>query len=148
MIPERLAALRQEMEKRDIAVYIVPTADFHESEYVGEYFKARRFITGFTGSAGTAVITRTKAGLWTDGRYFVQAAKQLEGTTVTLYRMGEEDVPTGVILYRSAVRQPVSRFSYQTPPVQKLNIYIMPQADQKFNEVSWFPGGVPALHEP
>ena len=51
MIPERLAALRQEMEKRDIAVYIVPTADFHESEYVGEYFKARRFITGFTGSA-------------------------------------------------------------------------------------------------
>ena len=49
MIPERLAALRQEMEKRDIAVYIVPTADFHESEYVGEYFKARRFITGFTG---------------------------------------------------------------------------------------------------
>ena len=84
MIPERLAALRQEMEKRDIAVYIVPTADFHESEYVGEYFKARRFITGFTGSAGTAVITRTKAGLWTDGRYFVQAAKQLEGTTVTL----------------------------------------------------------------
>ena len=94
MIPERLAALRQEMEKRDIAVYIVPTADFHESEYVGEYFKARRFITGFTGSAGTAVITRTKAGLWTDGRYFVQAAKQLEGTTVTLYRMGEEDVPT------------------------------------------------------
>lgn len=94
MIPERLAALRQEMEKRDIAVYIVPTADFHESEYVGEYFKARRFITGFTGSAGTAVITRTKAGLWTDGRYFVQAAKQLEGTTVTLYRMGEEHVPT------------------------------------------------------
>ena len=89
MIPERLAALRQEMEKRDIAVYIVPTADFHESEYVGEYFKARRFITGFTGSAGTAVITRTKAGLWTDGRYFVQAAKQLEGTTVTLYRMGD-----------------------------------------------------------
>ena len=60
MIPERLAALRQEMEKRDIAVYIVPTADFHESEYVGEYFKARRFITGFTGSTGTAVITRTK----------------------------------------------------------------------------------------
>ena len=62
MIPERLAALRQEMEKRDIAVYIVPTADFHESEYVGEYFKARRFITGFTGSAGTAVITFCAGG--------------------------------------------------------------------------------------
>lgn len=94
MIPERLAALRQEMKARNIAVYVVPTADFHESEYVGEHFKARRFITGFTGSAGTAVITRTEAGLWTDGRYFVQAVKQLEGTTVTLYRMGEEGVPT------------------------------------------------------
>ena len=94
MIPERLAALRQEMKERNIAIYVVPTADFHESEYVGEHFKARRFITGFTGSAGTAVITRTEAGLWTDGRYFVQAVKQLEGTTVTLYRMGEEGVPT------------------------------------------------------
>lgn len=94
MIPERLAALRQEMKEKNIAVYVVPTADFHESEYVGEHFKARRFITGFTGSAGTAVITQKEAGLWTDGRYFVQAAKQLEGTTVTLYRMGEEGVPT------------------------------------------------------
>lgn len=94
MIPERLAALRQKMKEKNIAVYVVPTADFHESEYVGEHFKARRFITGFTGSAGTAVITQKEAGLWTDGRYFVQAAKQLEGTTVTLYRMGEEGVPT------------------------------------------------------
>lgn len=94
MIPERLVALRQEMKEKNIAVYVVPTADFHESEYVGEHFKARRFITGFTGSAGTAVITQKEAGLWTDGRYFVQAAKQLEGTTVTLYRMGEEGVPT------------------------------------------------------
>lgn len=94
MIQERLAALREEMKKRNIAIYVVPTADFHESEYVGTHFKARTFITGFTGSAGTAVITLTEAGLWTDGRYFVQAAKQLEGTTVTLYRMGEDGVPT------------------------------------------------------
>lgn len=93
MIQERLAALREEMKKRNIAVYVVPTADFHESEYVGSYFKARKFITGFTGSAGTAVITLTEAGLWTDGRYFVQAAKQLEGTIVTLYKMGMEGVP-------------------------------------------------------
>ena len=93
MIQERLAALREEMKKRNIAIYVVPTADFHESEYVGSYFKARKFITGFTGSAGTAVITLTEAGLWTDGRYFVQAAKQLEGTSVTLYKMGMEGVP-------------------------------------------------------
>ena len=74
MIQERLAALREQMKKRNIAIYVVPTSDFHESEYVGTHFKARKFITGFTGSAGTAVITLTEAGLWTDGRYFVQAA--------------------------------------------------------------------------
>lgn len=93
-IPERLSALRAEMKKRNIAIYVVPTADFHESEYVGDYFKARKFITGFTGSAGTAVITMTEAGLWTDARYFLQAEKQLEGSTVTLYKMAEEGVPT------------------------------------------------------
>lgn len=94
MIPKRLAKLRAEMAKRNIAIYVVPTADFHESEYVGEHFKARKFITNFTGSAGTAVITQTEAGLWTDARYFLQAGKQLAGTTVTLYKMGEEGVPT------------------------------------------------------
>ena len=93
MIQDRLKALRSEMAKRGISLYVVPTADFHESEYVGEHFKARKFITGFTGSAGTAVITLKEAGLWTDGRYFVQAEKQLEGSTVTLYRMAEEGVP-------------------------------------------------------
>lgn len=93
MIQQRLQALREEMKKRNIDIYVVPTSDFHESEYVGEHFKARRFITGFTGSAGTAVITLSTAGLWTDGRYFVQAQKQLAGSGVTLYRMGEEGVP-------------------------------------------------------
>ena len=72
-VVKRLKDLRELMEQRGIDIYVVPTSDFHESEYVGEYFKARKFITGFTGSAGTAVITKTQAGLWTDGRYFVQA---------------------------------------------------------------------------
>ena len=103
MIPERLSRLRQEMAARSIRVYIVPTADFHESEYVGEHFKARKYITGFSGSAGTAVITMTEAGLWTDGRYFLQAARQLEGTGVTLYRMGEEGVPTLMEFVRAAL---------------------------------------------
>lgn len=93
MIKKRLQALRQEMTKRNITIYIVPTSDFHQSEYVGEYFKARKYITGFTGSAGTAVITMEEAGLWTDGRYFIQAAAQLEGSGVTLFRMGEAGVP-------------------------------------------------------
>ena len=103
MIPERLSRLRREMEQRHIDVYIVPTADFHESEYVGAHFKARSYITGFTGSAGTAIITMTEAGLWTDARYFLQAKHQLENTGVTLYRMGEEGVPTIMEYLRSAL---------------------------------------------
>ena len=92
-IPERLTNLRAKMAEKGIDAYIVPTADFHQSEYVGEYFKARKYITGFSGSAGTAVITKDEARLWTDGRYFIQAAKQLEGTTVELMKMGEPGVP-------------------------------------------------------
>ena len=94
MVTERIQALRAEMQKRNIDMYIVPTSDFHESEYVGDYFKARKYITGFTGSAGTAVITKDAAGLWADGRYFIQAEQQLAGSPITLYRMGEEGVPT------------------------------------------------------
>lgn len=90
---ERLEALRKLMAERHIDAYLIPTSDFHESEYVGDYFKCREFMTGFTGSAGTAVVTMDDAGLWTDGRYFVQAAKQLEGSGVTLQKMGEEGVP-------------------------------------------------------
>ena len=76
-VHDRIDALRREMESAGVDIYIVPTADHHHSEYVGEYFKVRQFLTGFTGSAGTAVITRDKAGLWTDGRYFIQADRQL-----------------------------------------------------------------------
>lgn len=92
-INQRIEKLRQFMKKRGLTVYIVPTSDFHQSEYVSEYFKARQFITGFTGSAGTAVITMEEACLWTDGRYFIQAAHELEGTEVKLCRIGMEGVP-------------------------------------------------------
>ena len=67
-IRERLSKLRELMAEKEIDMYIIPTADFHQSEYVGEYFKARKFMTGFSGSAGTAVVTKEKAYLWTDGR--------------------------------------------------------------------------------
>ena len=93
-ISERVVALRKVMEEKGIDAYVIPTADFHQSEYVGDYFKARAYMTGFTGSAGTAVVTKEEAYLWTDGRYFVQAPKQLAGTTVGLMKMGEPDVPT------------------------------------------------------
>lgn len=92
-VPERISALRSLMEEKGYDVYLIPTDDNHQSEYVGEHFKARAFITGFTGSAGTAVITKTEAGLWTDGRYFIQAAQQLNGSGVTLFKMGEPGVP-------------------------------------------------------
>ena len=93
-VTERITALRKQMREKGIDAYLVPTDDFHGSEYVGDYFKCRKYITGFTGSAGTAVIMQDMAGLWTDGRYFIQAAQQLEGTPVTLFKMGEPDVPT------------------------------------------------------
>lgn len=91
---DRLKKLRTIMSEKGIDVYLIPTSDFHESEYVGAHFKCREFLTGFTGSAGTAVVTQKEAGLWTDGRYFVQAARQLEGSGFTLRKMGQEGVPT------------------------------------------------------
>ena len=90
----KIGQLRDRMKELGIDAYLVPTADFHESEYVGEFFKCRHFLTGFNGTAGTAVITMDKAGLWTDGRYFVQAEEQLSGSEIKLYRMGEPEFPT------------------------------------------------------
>ena len=90
----KIGHLRDRMKELGIDAYLVPTADFHESEYVGEFFKCRHFLTGFNGTAGTAVITMDKAGLWTDGRYFVQAEEQLSGSEIKLYRMGEPEFPT------------------------------------------------------
>lgn len=90
----KIGQLRDRMKELGIDAYLVPTADFHESEYVGEFFKCRHFLTGFNGTAGTAVITMEKAGLWTDGRYFVQAEEQLSGSEIKLYRMGEPEFPT------------------------------------------------------
>ena len=94
MVKERIEKLRQVMKNEGIDVYIVTTNDFHSSEYVGDYFKCRKYITGFKGSAGTAVITLTEAKLWTDGRYFIQAATELEGTGVELMKSGQPEVPT------------------------------------------------------
>ncbi len=93
-IKQKLNALRILMKEKKIDAYLVATDDFHGSEYVGDYFKCRKYITGFTGSAGTAIITQDMAGLWTDGRYFIQAADQLRDTTIELFKSGEPGVPT------------------------------------------------------
>lgn len=94
VIRDRLDALRKLMKERGMDAYMIPTADFHESEYVGEHFKCREYMTGFTGSAGTALITMDEACLWVDGRYYVQAAAQLKDSTVTMMKMGQEGVPS------------------------------------------------------
>lgn len=91
---QQLINLRQKMQQNQIDAYLIPTTDYHGSEYVNDYFKCRKYISGFSGSAGTLVITMDEAWLWTDGRYFLQAAKQLEGTGIGLMKMGQPDVPT------------------------------------------------------
>lgn len=94
MVQDRIEGLRRLMKERGIDAYLVPTSDYHESEYVGEHFKCRQFLTGFTGSAGTAVVTMDEACLWVDGRYFVQAAAQLEGSGIIMQKMGQEGTPS------------------------------------------------------
>ena len=94
VIRERLAALREKMRERGVDAYLVLTDDFHASEYVDSYFKCRKWLSGFRGSAGTVVVTQDEAGLWTDGRYFLAAAEQLAGTGIELRKMGEPGVPT------------------------------------------------------
>ena len=91
---EKLRLLRQRMQEQGMDAYVVVTDDFHGSEYVGDYFKAREYLSGFTGSAGTLVVLPDSAALWTDGRYFLQAADQLAGSTIDLMRAGQPGVPT------------------------------------------------------
>ncbi len=92
-IKERVACLHELMKKKGIDVYVVPTADFHQSEYVGAHFKVIEYITGFSGEGGVAVFTQDEARLWVDGRFFIQGAIQLKGTTVELMKIGEPGVP-------------------------------------------------------
>ena len=94
VIRGRIDVLRQLMKRDGIDAYLIVTEDFHGSEYVGDYFKCREFMSGFDGSAGTMVVTADEANLWTDGRYFLQAEEQLDRTGIILRKMGVENVPT------------------------------------------------------
>ena len=87
---ENLEFFQQTMKLYNMDAYIIPTGDYHNSEYVGDYFKSREFLSGFTGSAGTLLVTKDHAYLWTDGRYFIQAAKELEGKPIDLMKMDED----------------------------------------------------------
>ncbi len=111
IIRERLAALRGKMRERKIDRYLIVTDDFHASEYVGDYFKCREYISGFDGSAGTLLISAEDAGLWTDGRYFLQAQEQLEDTGIELFKMGQKDVP-GIPEYLAREMKSGQRLGY------------------------------------
>lgn len=91
---ERLLSLRNQMKEAGVHCVVIPTSDYHNSEYVSDFFMARKYFSGFTGSAGTLVVTPDEAALFTDGRYFIQAAKELEGSGITLMKMGEPGVST------------------------------------------------------
>ena len=93
-VKEKLQLLRIKMKENNISAYIVCTQDFHGSEYVGDYFKEREYLSGFTGSAGTIVVLEKEDALWTDGRYFLQAGRQLAESGITLMKDGEEGVPS------------------------------------------------------
>lgn len=94
MIKENLERCKKLLKEAAVDIYIVPTSDFHQSEYVGEYFKGRQFLSGFTGSAGTLLISEKECCLWVDGRYFIQARQQLEGSDIKVMEMGMPGIPT------------------------------------------------------
>lgn len=92
-VVEKLGILRNKMKENNVQAYIICTDDYHGSEYVGDYFKEREYVSGFTGSAGTLVVLYDEAALWTDGRYFLQAEDELSGSTIKLMKMFQPDVP-------------------------------------------------------
>ena len=93
-ILERLLALRAEMEKQKVDAWVITSSDPHQSEYVADHWSGRAWCSGFSGSAGKLIVLKDHASLWTDGRYFVQAEKELEGSGITLMKEGHTDTPT------------------------------------------------------
>ena len=94
IINERIVALRAHIAKENIQAFIIPSTDPHLSEYVAPHWQSREWISGFTGSAGTVVVTAKEAGLWTDSRYFLQADRQIEGTGIALYKEMLPETPS------------------------------------------------------
>ena len=93
-VPERLAALREAMKANGVDVYLIPVGDPHASEYMPDHYTALTYFSGFHGENSNFVVTMTESAVWADGRYFVQAEKEIAGTEIQLMRMGEPGVPT------------------------------------------------------
>lgn len=105
IINERISSLRKVMKEKAIDMYFIPTSDYHDSEYVNAFFRGRAWLSGFTGSAGLMVVTQDKAVVWSDGRYFIQAEKQLSNTCIDFYRMGEKDYPSTFEFIRDEIKE-------------------------------------------
>src|SRR5574344_126748 len=105
VINENLLKLQKLMKEKNIRIYVIPTSDNHSSEYISDYFKSREFMSGFTGSAGTMLISLTNAYLFVDGRYFIQAENQINGTNITLEKIGEPNVPSINELIKSLFKE-------------------------------------------
>lgn len=122
------------MSEKNIDAFIVPSFDAHQSEYVPEHWKARQWISGFTGSAGTVVVTHKEAGLWTDGRYFLQAENQLKGSQVKLFKIGQPDVPTYIEWIKEMLPvNGVVGFNGKTMPVSLFNDMVKTYQSKKLN---------------
>lgn len=123
----QLLDLRNKMREHGIDAYMIPTTDFHGSEYVNDYFKCREFVSGFTGSAGTLIVTMDEAKLWTDGRYFLQAKSQLTGSGIDLMKSGQPGVPTVIeYLEKTLDEKQILGFDGRVCSIGKL-------LDEKFN---------------
>ena len=139
-VKEKIESLRVAMKENKLSAYIIPSFDSHQSEYVAEYFKARAWISGFTGSAGTVVVTLNRAILWADGRYYIQAEKQLTGSGIELFKMGQPKVPTyteflkeelnpGDVVGFDGTVMPISIFKTMKETFKNKNIDINPNKD-------------------
>jgi Xaa-Pro aminopeptidase len=139
-VKEKIERLRATMKENQLSAYIIPSFDSHQSEYVAEYFKAREWISGFTGSAGTVVITLNKAILWADGRYYIQAEKQLSDTGIKLFRIGQPKVPTYIEFLKKELNQedivgfdgsvmPISMYKTMLETFKSKNIEMNPNKD-------------------
>lgn len=122
MINKRIKELRQLMKENNIDIYIIPTNDYHSSEYVGDYFKCREYMSGFTGSAGTLIVTLNEACLWVDGRYFIQAEKETANSEIKLMKMTLPGVPT-IIEYLNQFKDKTIGFDGKVVPFQDAKKY-------------------------
>ena len=129
-----LEILREVMKIENIDYYIIPSSDSHQSEYVAEYFKGREFISGFTGSAGTLLVGLEEAYLWTDGRYFIQAEKELEGKEISLMKMRTPGYPTIDEWIKDNVKEnKVVGFDGRLFSVNQYEGYLKISEEKKFN---------------